>query len=190
MSQSVVIILNGVSSAGKTTLALALQDKLELPYYYLSQDMFSHLLSRRHRNQDFWGRTTQSISAMHHTMACFASLGFNVLADHVLLDTPHTKAWLDECIQLLHPYRVLFVEVWCPLEELERREVVRGNRQVGQARKQVAQSYPGSYYDISINTAENSLEVCVEQVIAFLNKPDNVSAFDKLYEIRMRALHV
>lgn len=190
MSECIVILLNGVSSAGKTTLAHVLQEKLEQPYYYLSQDMFSQLLSRRHRNQDFWGRTKQSVSALHHTIACFASLGLNVLVDHVLLDTPQTKGWLAECVAVLQPYRVVFVEVWCPLEELERREEARGDRQVGQARKQLGQSYPGFYYDLTVNTAANGLEVCAEQVISLLDRQGDVCAFDKLYEKQMSDLQV
>lgn len=180
MAHGIGIILNGVSSSGKTSLAHVLQDKLEEPYYYLSQDMFTHLLSQRHRNQDFWGSTTQSVSALHHTIACFLSLGLNVIVDHLLLDIPRTKGWLDECVQLLQPYPVLFIQVWCPLPELEHREAARGDRQPGQAKKQLAQRYPASYYDLTVNTAEHALATCAEQIIALLAQPNPGSAFDRL----------
>ena len=38
-----IIFLNGVSSAGKTTLTRALQHKLNAPYYWLSEDVFMEM---------------------------------------------------------------------------------------------------------------------------------------------------
>jgi chloramphenicol 3-O phosphotransferase len=177
MSKGIVILLNGVSSAGKTTLAHVLQDKLEQPYYYLAQDLFCQLLSRRHRNQDFWGRTTQSVSALHHTIASFSALGLNVIVDHILLDTPHTRGWLPECVRLLQTHRVFFVQVWCPLEELERREAARGDRRIGQARQQFNQRYDNLPYDLTVDTATNSPEACADEIITALTKPDSCRAF-------------
>jgi len=38
MSKGKVICLNGVSSSGKSTLAKSLQEKLNEPYYLMSED--------------------------------------------------------------------------------------------------------------------------------------------------------
>jgi chloramphenicol 3-O phosphotransferase len=42
--------------------------------------------------------------------------------------------WLADYYRRFEGYPVLFVLVECPLEELERREKARGDRQIGQAR--------------------------------------------------------
>lgn len=41
--KGIIIFLNGVSSAGKTTLSLALQQKLIQPYFIISQDIFRQM---------------------------------------------------------------------------------------------------------------------------------------------------
>ena len=47
MKNGQVILLNGTSSSGKTTLAKALQDKLAEPFMYVSLDGFFHLYPER-----------------------------------------------------------------------------------------------------------------------------------------------
>jgi chloramphenicol 3-O phosphotransferase len=44
-----IIFLNGASSSGKTTLARALQARLERPAYHLAYDTFSQMASKAHR---------------------------------------------------------------------------------------------------------------------------------------------
>ena len=53
MKKGNIIILNGVSSAGKTTLAFALQQALAEPYLRLSLDDFQTMLPANVIEQDF-----------------------------------------------------------------------------------------------------------------------------------------
>jgi len=181
MPKGMIVILNGVSSAGKTTLARSFQESMELPYYYFSQDMFRHLVSKRHRDTDLWGIANQSLTAMHHTIMCYSDLGLNLIVDHVLLDKLETKGWLEECVTLLHAYPVLFVEVWCPIEELERREKERGDRQIGQARRQIAHSYDSALYDLTVNTYEESTETSIAKIKTAIEQPECHLAFTRLW---------
>lgn len=79
-----------------------------------------------------------------------------------------------------------FVRVNCPLDELERREKARGDRDIGQAKFQLERIHGHRIYDIEVNTYENSIDECAKQII---NTMDNieVSAFRKLYD---RNLHL
>ena len=47
MNKGKIICLNGVSSSGKSTIAKALQDKLNEPYYLMSEDTFTFMLPEK-----------------------------------------------------------------------------------------------------------------------------------------------
>lgn len=69
---------------------------------------------------------------MHKSIKTFSDEGLNVIVDHVILDIPEEKGWLEECVKILWNYPVVFVRVNCPLHKLERRERARGDRDLGQ----------------------------------------------------------
>jgi len=183
MKNGHVILLNGTSSSGKTTLAKALLDKLVEPFMYVSLDAFFHLYPER-----FLNPTTQEeadvitalvpavISGMHRSVAVLAQAGNNVLVDHVLQE----EQWLRECVALWAGLEVFFVGVRCPLEVTEKRETERGDRTVGTARYQFERVHAHACYDVEVDTSVLSVEECVARILALLaNKPDE-SAFQKL----------
>ncbi len=182
MSQGTIILLNGASSSGKTTLALALQDRLERPYFHIAQDMFNRMAPRTYRNTDFWSMTATSISAMHHTIALFSDLGLNVIVDHVLTDAAEVQAWLPEAVRLLHAHPVLFVRVWCPAEELDRREQARGDRRPGQGRAQLEHMHHHGVYDLSVDTYQFTTVECADSIVQALEQPERWTAFRTLHE--------
>ncbi len=181
-AKGTIIFLNGPSSSGKTTLAMVLQDRLSPLYYHIASDTFNRMAPRAHRDAAFWAVTNKSMLAMRHTIALFSNLELGVIVDHVILDTPEGRAWLLECVQLLHTHPVLFVGVDCPIEELERRERQRGDRRLGQARAQVVQSFRQGMYDLTVDTHQHSPEQCADMIIAALGKPEAWSAFHTLYK--------
>jgi chloramphenicol 3-O phosphotransferase len=182
MPKGTIILLNGASSSGKSTLSLALQAKLERPAYHLAQDAFHQMASKTHRQADFWAVTASTILAMHHTIALFSNLGLDVIVDHVILDRPPEHLWLRECVRLLHAHPVLFVRVECPLAELERREQQRGDRRAGQARAQIDRIHEHGVYDLTVNTATQTLEMCTDLILAALTDPTRWRAFRTLYQ--------
>jgi chloramphenicol 3-O-phosphotransferase len=60
---------------------------------------------------------------------------------------------------------VIFVKVSCPPEELEKRELERGDRTIGQAIGQYKNMYFNDIYDFEINTFENTPGECAKIVI-------------------------
>jgi chloramphenicol 3-O phosphotransferase len=72
-------------------------------------------------------------SLIHRTIAMFSDSGVNLIVDHILHDNVTIMDWQS----ILNHYPVFIVAVHCPLIELERREQARGDRQIGQARKQL-----------------------------------------------------
>lgn len=177
-----IIFLNGASSTGKTTLARALQAKLDEVYYHLSVDGFINMIDEKKLESNFLARIQEAMSAMHHSVKLFSDRGLNVIVDHVLLDTPELSFATLECVELLHDNPVLFVRVDCDLEELERREKERGDREPGQAREQLSHMHGHQTYDLQINTARQTTDQCVQAIVRMLDQPEEWTAFRRLYE--------
>ncbi len=155
----VVFILNGTSSSGKTTLAKELQQQFEEVYLHCSSDMF-------------WNMTPHGIpassktfpnlkQAMAQSVRALAVTGHNVIVDTVYQGA---KSHL-EMQKVLQGVSVTTVKVACDLEELNKREIARGNRKIGLAASQFHTVHEYVPYDIVINTADTSPEACVSYII-------------------------
>jgi chloramphenicol 3-O phosphotransferase len=164
-----IILLNGTTSSGKTTLARYLLDKLPEQYHYLSVDTFMQMEPEWYLEQAF-----------QHTIAYLSGRGINTIVDYVILDTPIGKELFAECIELLSDHPVLFVRVDCPLEELERRELARGNRSPGQAKWQFEHIHGHATYDVTVNTFAMTLEECANAILAKFEHPEEWKAFKLL----------
>lgn len=178
-----IIVLNGPSSSGKTTLAYALQAKLDEIYYRISADDFMNMVDHQKMHDNFFVRLGEALSAMHHTIKLFSDRGLNVIVDHVLLDTPQEKFTTPEIVTLLNENPVLFVRVDCDLSELERREKERGDRKIGQSKYHLEHMHNYNIYDMQINTFRQNIDECIGQIIDLLNQPNKWNAFQNLYEI-------
>jgi chloramphenicol 3-O phosphotransferase len=180
-----VILLNGASSAGKTTLGRALQRALDSPYFYFSSDQLveAHILPEVDRTAQTGERAWRTIrprffDGFHRCIAALAGAGNLLIVEHVL----EFQAWLDDCVRLLAPFDVFFVGVHCPLEELERRERVRGNRTLGEGRSHLLDGvHTWGVYDLEIDTSLRSPEASAEVIKAALVSRPNPSAFSRMY---------
>ena len=177
MQKGEIIFLNGVSSAGKTTLAKTLQAQLDKPFYWLSVDAFDSMIPEKYNNRENISVVLKAVSAMHHTIKNFSDMGLNVIVDHVF----ERQDWMDECVELLHEYHVLFVHVTCPLDELRRREKERGDRKIGQGEAQLSLLNPIETYDVTVDTLNSSKEECADEIIKLLNYPEKFAAFKTLW---------
>jgi chloramphenicol 3-O phosphotransferase len=83
-------------------------------------------------------------------------------------------------LRTLARYRVYFVGVKCPLAELERREIARGDRQRGFATWQFDRVHQFGPYDLEIDTHANSPEQCAEQLRQLLLSGTPPLAFERL----------
>lgn len=191
MKKGKIIFLNGTSSSGKSTLAKTLQRKLPEPYFCIAMDTFTDIISPWFTG-DYNGETSenlerQSLSAMHHTIKLYSDLGCNVIVDDVICKWVSSQGkeykLLEECVDLLHDYPILFVRVYCPLEELKRREIERGDRDIGSAEGNFNLLYPRDEYDIVVDTYKNTADECADMIINLSNQAEGYKAFKQLYEI-------
>ncbi len=178
MSDGTVILINGASSSGKTSILKALQKKLEPPFLDMGLDRFLYMLPERFLERPLWddvlGKATYAggvghvlISAMQHAIAAAAHQGINILADHVLVE----KSWAEDCARLLAELPAYLIGLICPLEVLEQREQQRGNRTLGQARAQYGLIHAHTLYDLELDTAQLDVGQCADRIIARLARP-------------------
>lgn len=162
MKNDTIFVLNGTSSSGKTTVAKAFQDAMEIPVLYVSNDSFIFMVGARDLQDD---QTRPKIllpllSAFHQSLGIIGQAGFPMIIDHVI----ERKDWMDEVAKSLEGYRAFFVRVECRLEELERREIQRGDRKIGLARWQNSIIHNHSSYDLEIDTSENTPEANAQKL--------------------------
>jgi chloramphenicol 3-O phosphotransferase len=150
-----IILLNGASSSGKTTLARALQAKWDSPLLHLGIDTTIGMLPaayvgmgpRSCEGFEFYydaddrgpvvrvrsGPVARKLGAsIARTVALLAAEGHDLVLDYVILETKDLVPFLQE----LGPFRVYFVGVRCDLGTLEARELSRGDRMLNLARPQ------------------------------------------------------
>jgi chloramphenicol 3-O phosphotransferase len=185
MQDTKIIILNGASSSGKTTLGRALQRTLGHPYFYFSSDQLveANILPEVDRNAQAgeWAWSTMRprfFNGFHHCVAALASAGNSLIVEHIF----ESQSWLDDCVRLLAPFDVFFVGVHCPLLELERRERERGNRTIGEARSHLLDGiHTWGVYDFEVDTSLRSPEENAFLLKAALANKQQPSAFRYMY---------
>jgi len=158
-----VIVLNGTSSSGKTTLARELQSQCSDVYLLCSLDAF-------------WDMTPYGIPAgsknfpnmkraLAKSVRALAETGHNVIVDIVFCGQ---KTYI-ELTEELEGLNFKIVKVGCPLDELEKRELARGDRKIGLAKLQYESVHDGVIYDLNLNTFTNSPEKCAQEVFDSLS---------------------
>ncbi len=177
-----IIIINGPSSSGKTTLALALQKQLDIPFIRFSFDLFIEhkaFPSEQIKSGRFsWEQMRPFVfRGLHQCLPALATAGNNIIFDHII----ETKAWLYELISLISALDVFFVGLQCSLAELERREIQRGDRHPGEARRDLETVHSIPTYDLEINS-ENSLEENATLLIQAWKERQHPSALEKMIE--------
>ena len=195
MTHGKIILLNGASSAGKSSIVTALQNTLDEAYLEAGIDKFLFMLPHDYlMKPHLWHQVIgyekrdngdllptvgwhghQLMRGMHRSIAALASVGNNVVADHVLLD----KSWLADCLDIFAGYEVLFVGVQCPIEVLAAREKGRGDRTLGQASGQAGLIHQGCVYDLEVDTSQLSAAGCAEQIKTHL-LTGNFTAFEQM----------
>ena len=182
MKKGNILFLNGVSNAGKSTLTKVLQKKLSQPYYHICCDNFMNMSQKQILHDDFYNQVNITHGIMHETIALFSDKGHNVIVDDVVIDLPEAYNWMYDYVSMFENYPVLSVRIDCPVEELERRKKIRGDRSIGQSKWQLEQMNSSWTYDLIVNTFDNTTEECADKIISMLQKQNEWNAFKVLKE--------
>ena len=146
-----IIFLHGPSSSGKSTLARALQDRLERPFWHVSIDHlrdYGVLPMHRFRNGDFdWSKSrNRYFDGFHRSLSAYADAGNDLIVEHIL-DQPE---WAGRLVRQLAAHDVFFVGVFCDLDTLKARERDRADRPIGSAQRDFETVHVGRIYDVTV----------------------------------------
>lgn len=179
-----VIMLNGGSSSGKSSIARCLQDLLPQDWLTFGCDTLVDALPPRMRSEGGAGEGGASGAAFAvgghgevtvgdafrrmdrawaHGVAAIARAGVPVVVDEVFLGGAASQARWREALDGLG---VLWVAVRCAPDEAAARESARGDRAAGMARTQADAVHRGVAYDLEVDTTSATAEACARVIAA------------------------
>ena len=170
-----VIVLNGVSSSGKTTLARSLQAILTAPWLLLGIDDLirampnegledGSLLHIGENGRVHLGPGWKDLEASWYCgVAAIVDSGTGVIVDDVFLGGRKSQERLRAAFGHLG---VLWVGVKCDREVVRARESLRPDRVPGMAESQAALVHEGVVYDMTVDTSRASPESCAAEILS------------------------
>jgi len=175
-----IVLLNGVGSAGKSTLARAILAQAHDVFLHVPMDYWLEMMPGRtlgasegltFETAEQAGKPVitvvsgpaqaRALRGMRHAVAAMAAQDCNMVEDDVLFGD---EAW-DEYHALLRPYAFHTVGVFAPLDILEAREKARGDRAIGLARGQFDVVHRGRSYAFTVDTAAASADDCARAIV-------------------------
>jgi chloramphenicol 3-O phosphotransferase len=123
-----------------------------------------------------WARMRPAVfEGFHRSLPAFARAANNLIVDHII----EQQQWLADLVELLAPFDVFFVEVHCPLPELERRERQRGDRRPGEARRDFHALYRVPEYDLTADATQPNEDNVVRLITAWQAR-SRPTAFERM----------
>ncbi len=200
MQPGKIIFLNGSSSAGKTTLAVMLQQMLDEPYQHIALDQFRDGMPGKYRGLNsppgspgelglnvvptlkdgqhiteirFGSVGEKVLRGMRRAVAAFVREGNNVIVDDLLFKPEY-----------LHDYAEAFagLDAWligvrCSLDVVNQRESQRPGRFPGTATSHFHEVHQhGAGYDLEVDTSAATPRACALLIIERLREPPRVLA--------------
>ncbi|WP_078866303.1 phosphotransferase-like protein [Streptomyces sp. NRRL S-1448] len=172
-----VILLNGTSSSGKSSIAQALLDMLDGTWFHMPVDAFHAMRCKGPiSDEDLQAEIDRTCKGFHRAVAGMAAGGNNLVVDY-----PLSRRWrLLDLLDVLVPEDTLLIAVRCPLPELERRERDRGDRQLGLAAMQYDQVHSHELHDLDVDSGLLSPEECARRIREFVPGRLRPTAFERL----------
>ncbi|MEV7773183.1 chloramphenicol phosphotransferase CPT [Kitasatospora sp. NPDC086791] len=172
-----VIILNGGSSSGKSSIARCLQELLPQPWLHLGADTMVDALppSLRDGGAGIGGLTdgdgtvevgpvfAELDAAWTVGVAAMARAGARIVVDEVFLGTTASQARWRAALAGLD---VLWVGVRCDPAVAAAREAARGDRVAGMAAAQAEAVHEGVVYDLVVDSARATAAECARTIAA------------------------
>jgi chloramphenicol 3-O phosphotransferase len=167
------IVLHGPTSAGKSSLAKALQDIAPVPAFHVTLDAFVTMSRRRDMRTPEEERQAYHIHCenLRFTLARLVETQFEIIVDLVLRD----ETELQECFRVLSSRPMYLVGVRAPLDVLEERERRRDDRDTGMAREQSRNAAFSRGYDLVIDTSMHTPETGAVAIRGFLRDHPRVA---------------
>ncbi|WP_240229887.1 chloramphenicol phosphotransferase CPT family protein [Devosia lacusdianchii] len=161
MADGRIILLNGTSSAGKTTLSHALRAQLAEPFCLYASDQLADAGFRPPAPHQRHAGRERFFDGFHRSIPAFAAAGNDVIIEHIV----EQRTWADQLAALIGHLDVFWIGVHAPLAVLEQRERARGNRQTGEAAYHL-KTHDYCRYDLEADTTSAPIEQIAADVAA------------------------
>jgi chloramphenicol 3-O phosphotransferase len=178
-----IVLLNGVGSVGKTSIARELQKITHPPFLHVQLDTFMDMLPETYHNHPdgFSYETVHEdgkplvivrsgifgelmLRGMRRAIAGMAGEGNNIIVDDVMLGNA-----ADAYRSLLSEFETFLVGVFAPLEVIEERERRRGDRHIGLGRWQYDRVHRGIRYDLEVDATTATPTECAQSIKSRFN---------------------
>jgi chloramphenicol 3-O phosphotransferase len=162
-----VVVLNGTSSSGKTTLARAFQEIAPKVFLNFSIDSILSALpdsvtERMTSGEDISDiRLPELVGAYYACVRRLLELGHDLVIDHAVTARYHA----EHLVSAVDSYHVVMVGLDPPVEVLVQRERERGDRRVGMAAAQHLRIHSWLSYDLTIDTSVVSPEEGARRIV-------------------------
>ena len=164
VSGNKLLLLNGPSSAGKSSIAGELQRELRrygADPVIISIDDYMKIGT----DEEIWEDDVFEVMPdMCRDITPALEQGKWVIVDHVITSARIYEALLDAAAG----FDVVKILVSCSLETLLKREKERGNRFAGSAEASLKYLYPKKGYDLRIDSGKTDAASSAERIIDFL----------------------
>ena len=201
-----IIVLNGCASAGKTSIAKAIQRTFDAPYLHMGIDLFwlevfpwewTGAATQIYQYIPMEGAAPPKIalavqpfgqfamSGLHHSVAALAQSGHNVVVDHVLSEA----SYVMDILTLWQAFPVWLVGVSCPLETVHQRVAARADRNWPEYlptvtwRFDAAHTHTRGIYDLEVDTSRLTPTACAVQIKHMLEERGSPSACKQLADL-------
>ena len=203
MASGKIILLNGSSSAGKTTIARMMQQLNRDPWQHIALDQFRDGMSDRFRGlnspsgdsgarglnvvpvQRDGDRVTEIrfgdvgrrvLRGMRRSIATFAGEGNHVIVDDLMFE----KSFLLDYLDVLKGLDVTFAGIRCDLAVVNAREATRPGRFPGTATSHFHTVHAHCIYDVEVDATDSTPRQCAQQIMRAAEQTPH--AFDQMRE--------
>lgn len=187
-----IILLNGATSAGKSSIVKELQLVFDDLFLGMNVDKFLSMVPSKYQGfgakaKQMWcwekssdtngelvklnmgARGNSYVLGIYECVKIMAKRNFNIIVDDVCLD----EKLMKQIAANLNQFKIYFVGVMCNLDILEQRERSRGNRVIGSARGQHNVVHSFYEYDVTVDTSQTSSRDCALQIKEFVENNPN-----------------
>jgi len=190
-----IVILNGAPRSGKSSIAMIIQDTFEGVWMNLGVDHFMQMTPKHYQpgiglrpggeRPNLEPIITHMYQAMYESIAAHSRRGINVVVDvghHDGYSAP--LGILPKCAWILNGLPVVFVGIYCPIEDIMKRRIETWNDSYAEngaipepvKRWQHYVHRPG-IYDLEVDTSLWSAKECANLIFQRLKNSPSPSAF-------------
>ena len=165
MEKGRIIFLNGVTSAGKTSIVEAIQDRDDVFFHVVANDLFQEMVGEKFLRENYWKYLSEVIIMMYHTAKLFSDMGKNILIDGILVEREEIRPHYQQLVDILKDNPLDIVEVYCPLDICRKRNMIRGDRYESQSEEQYELMAQNIKYSMRVDTSLYSSTECADMII-------------------------